>query len=61
MEQVLITEQILLPITNINCAESAKSSYANYMSASTTNDVGALIDIIEDILITVGPTDNSNM
>lgn len=61
MEQVLITEQILLPITNINCAESTKSNYANYMSASTTNDVGALIDIIEDILITVDPTDNSNM
>ena len=61
MEQVLITEQILLPITNIKCAESTKSNYANYMSASTTNDVGALIDIIEDILITVDPTDNSNM
>lgn len=61
MEQVLITEQILLPITNTHSAESARSNYANYMSASTTNDVGALIDIIEDILITVGPTDNSNM
>ncbi len=61
MEQVLITEQMLLPITNINCAESTRSNYANYMRASTTNEVGALIDIIEDILITVGPTDNSNM
>ena len=56
MELILITEQTVLPITNIDCAESTKSNYANYLSASSTNCAGALIDIIKDVLIHADPT-----
>lgn len=61
MEQILITEQTVLPIINNDCVESTRSNYANYMSTSSTNGDGALIDIIKDVIIIVGPIDNSSM
>ena len=61
MEQILITEQTVLPITNIDCVESTRSNYANYMSTSSTNGAGALIDIIKDVIIIIGPIDNSSL
>ena len=55
MDKELKIEKIVLPVINIDCAESTKSNYANYMSVSSTNDASALIDIIENVTIIVGP------
>ncbi len=51
MDQVLLTEQTILPTTDINCIISTKSNYANYHTISTTNGFNALIDILENVIV----------
>ena len=58
MEQLLITKQAVLPITNIDYVELIKSNYANYFGSSATNDDSALIDIIENVIILGDLTNN---
>ena len=59
MENRVLTEKAILPTINIVCAESTRSNYANYMRASSTNDDGALIDIIDNVVVIVDSTDSS--
>lgn len=54
MEQVVLTEQQILPVTNIDCVASVQSNYANYQSNSATNGTNALIDILENVIIIIG-------
>ena len=53
MDQILLTEQSNFPTISFGCVESAKSNYANYQSASLTNDKSALIDIMENVFVVV--------
>ena len=61
MDQVLPTEQIVLPTTDISCIISAKSNYANYHTISTTNGFNALIDILENVIVLTDMEDNEKM
>ena len=51
MDQVLLTEQTILPTTDIDCIISTKSNFANYHTSSTTNSSNALIDILENVIV----------
>lgn len=57
MNQVLLTEQTILPTTDINFIVSAKSNYANYHTISTTNGFNALIDILENVIVITNTED----
>ena len=57
MEQVLLTEQTILPTTDINGIISTKSNYANYHTISTTNGYSALIDILENVTVLTNTED----
>lgn len=57
MDQVLLTEQTILPTTDINYIVSSKSNYANYHTISTTNGFNALIDILENVIVLTNTDD----
>lgn len=62
MEQVWLTEQQILPVTfSIDCVETTGSNYANYMNDSSTNETNAMIDILENVVIILGPSNQSNV
>ena len=53
MNQLVVIDQILSPSTNIFYNSSLKTNYANYRTNSATNGHEALIDILENIIITI--------
>ena len=53
MEQVLLTEQTILPSLKMNSVASAESNYVNFLSISSTKNTNALIDILQGVIIYV--------
>lgn len=46
MNQITITQLMMLPTTNVSYSESIKTNYANYQSSSTTQNSNALINVL---------------
>ena len=61
MEQIWLTKQTILPTTySIDCVETTRSNYANYRNESSTNEANAMIDILENVIIIMGLTNQSD-
>lgn len=53
MNEITITQLIMLPTANVSYSESIKTSYANYQSNSTTQNNDALINVISGAVLLV--------
>ena len=51
MNEITITQLMMLPTTNVSYSESIKTSYANYQSNSTTQNNDALINVISGAVL----------
>lgn len=51
MNEITITQLMMLPTTNVSYSESIKTSYANYQSNSTTQNNDALINVISGTVL----------
>ena len=58
MNQLLVIDPIFSSSTNVFYNSSLKTNYANYRTNSSTSGHGALVDILENVLIVL--TDNSS-
>lgn len=53
MNQITITQLMMLPTTNVSCSESIKTNYANYQSSSTTQNSNALINVLSGSVLLI--------
>lgn len=53
MNEITITQLMMLPTTNVSYSESIKTSYANYQPNSTTQNNDALINVISGAVLLV--------
>lgn len=53
MNEITITQLMMLPTTNVSYSESIKTSYANYQSNSTTQNNDALINVISGTILLI--------
>lgn len=59
MNQITITQLMMLPTTNVSYSESVKTNYANYQSNSTTQNDDALINILNGTILLTENFDGS--
>ena len=53
MNQITITQLMMLPTTNVSYSESIKTNYANYQSSSTTQNGNALINVLNGSVLLI--------
>ena len=53
MNQITITQLMMLPTTNVSYRESIKTNYANYQSSSTTQNSNALINVLSGSVLLI--------
>lgn len=53
MNQITITQLMMLPTTNVSYCESIKTNYANYQSSSTTQNSNALINVLSGSVLLI--------
>lgn len=54
MNQITITQLMMLPTTNVSYNESIKTNYATYQSSSTTQNSNALINVLNGSMLLIG-------
>ncbi|GEM_PF-4036193 len=54
MNQIAITQLIMLPTTNVSYSESIKTNYANYQPNSTTQNSNSLINVLSGSVLLIG-------
>ena len=54
MNQIAITQLIMLPTANVSYSESIKTNYANYQPSSTTQNSNALINVLSGSVLLIG-------
>lgn len=53
MNQITITQLMMLPTTNVSYSESIKTNYANYQSSPTTQNSNALINVLSGSVLLI--------
>lgn len=58
MNHLIIIDQIWIPTSDFFYNSQNQSNYANYQSTSVTKSGGALIDILENVILTLDKSTN---
>lgn len=53
MNQITITQLMMLSTTNVSYSESIKTNYANYQSSSATQNNDALINVLSGSVLMI--------